>query len=106
MVRKKVISASKKGRLAELEYAKVLEDRGFIVYVVPRSNKWTKNKDIFGCFDLIATSINEFVGVQVKCNSTGGAIKQLSGFVEHPREFRKMLAVRYDDGKWKEVWVK
>lgn len=93
-----------KGKKAEKEFAQILEDRGYQVWKFSRS-RWNNYGDIFGLFDLIAVCPNEVLGVQVKCNKTGGAVKKLREWTFHPPIFKKLVAVRSDDGTWREVIV-
>jgi Holliday junction resolvase len=94
-----------KGKLAEKEFGNILEEAGYEVYLVPKSNRWVKSKDIWGMFDIIATSPGELLGVQVKCNKTDGAIKQLKDWRHHPYWLKKMVAVRHDDGTWRRILI-
>lgn len=94
---------NEKGRQAEIEFRTILEERGYETYLVPKSNRWTKEKDIWGCFDIIATSPGEMLGVQVKCNSTQGCVKVLKDWKYHPYTFKKLVAIKYDNGNWREI---
>ena len=81
------MSNRSKGQAAEREYQKILESQGYLVERVKGSSKWNKQVDIFGVFDLVGMNHKCLIGVQVKCNRTGGAIKKLKEFKFHPINF-------------------
>ena len=52
------MNTMQKGKNAEKEFAKILTERGYSVYRVPKT-RWNHVEDIFGLFDILA------------CNSDG-----------------------------------
>lgn len=98
-----------KGRIAENEYAKILEDKGYTVQKVKGTLKFNKNVDFFGIFDLIAFNKEEWLLVQVKTNQTRGFKKIFNEWLANnplPPNTSVILAVRYDrkpeNERWKE----
>ena len=90
-----------KGSKAELEYQKRLEAEGWIVERVKGSSKFSKSVDFFGIADLIALNSQGIRLVQVKSNSTAGALKKLKEWKEEsknslPQNLSLEVAVRID----------
>ena len=94
-----------KGRKAEKEYAQILIDRGYMVEIVKPSNKFG-SVDFFGIADIIALHSTGIYLIQVKSNSTAGAIKKMtqwynSNLIYLPKNIHLNVVVRMD-GKAKE----
>lgn len=102
-----------KGRRAELEFAQILKSRGYIVEITPPPQRFKKQQDFFGCFDLLSFKKDESLFVQVKSNTTQGAIKKIKAWKEAnplPEYFKFVVAVRKDGNShqeptWKEIYV-
>lgn len=102
----------KKGRRAELEYAEILRNEGYEVEIAPKGNRFSKQKDFFGHWDIIAfkkipgVNLGHWLVVQVKCNTTGGVLKKLEEAANGlPPGTDKVLAIRKDGcGRKKPVW--
>lgn len=88
-----------KGRKAELEYQKYLESRGYKVISAPKGNKFTKQKDLFGEWDLLAyIPYKHWLVVQIKSNNTGGVLKKLEKLsFELPKGTKAELVIRKDN---------
>jgi Holliday junction resolvase len=66
-----------KGRNSEKEYAQILTNEGCLVEIVKGSTKFNKSVDFFGVADLIVLDKANIKLIQVKSNSTSGAVKKL-----------------------------
>lgn len=100
----------KKGRKHELEYKKILEERGYLVSLAPTPTKWNKEVDYFGLFDGMAIKEHEKpILFQVKTNSTGGVLKKLSNFAQKYPLIDFYLIIRKTNvqkNKWREIELK
>ena len=78
----KLKRAYAKGRKGELEYQRYLEDQGYKVISAPKGNRFTKQKDLFGAWELIAYKplTDKILFIQCKTNSTGGVKKKLQEY--------------------------
>ena len=56
------------GRRAEKEVEKMLQDAGWIVWLVDNPKQWKKEQDIFGYFDICAKKGRYTKWIQVKSN--------------------------------------
>ncbi len=56
------------GRQTELKAKKLLEEDGWLVHLVDMPQKFKKNQDMFGCWDILAVKKNIFKLVQIKTN--------------------------------------
>jgi Holliday junction resolvase len=93
------MSTRSKGSRNELEYQRKLEGQGYITYRVKGATKFNKQVDIFGIADILAINDSEVLLVQVKTNSTSGALKQLKTWLEDhtvPSNVKLQVAVRKD----------
>lgn len=77
-------STRAKGRKREIQVKKLIESWGYSVDLTQMPTRWAKQQDFFGEFDLIcvkkAKSQSEYSNVllvQVKSNSTAGALKSI-----------------------------
>lgn len=105
------MNTRQKGAKAEIEYQHRLEEEGFIVERVKGSTKFAKQVDFFGIADLIALGADGIKLVQIKSNTTAGALKKLREWKEVnqnslPQNLSLEVAVRIDGGggkapKWK-----
>ena len=57
-----------KGRNAELELKKLLEDAGWYVLLTDMPKRWSKEQDFFSCFDIMAYKGKYRKYIQIKCN--------------------------------------
>lgn len=108
-----------KGRKAELEYVKILESQGYKCITAPKGNRFTKQKDLFDWWDIVAykpleilTKLEEpyciskdlifrdggnWLVIQVKSNNTSGVLKKLQEAAkELPIGTKAQLAIRID----------
>lgn len=84
-----------KGNNAQREFAKYLQSRGFQTEI--KTNTKFKHGDFFGIADIIATSKTMWLLVQVKSNSTCGALKLLKDRIpDFPKHTKFVVVVRYD----------
>lgn len=91
-----------KGRRHENEYLKILQSQGITCELVKGSSKWNKSVDFFGVGDIIGFDQRSWYIVQVKTNSTAGALKKLGALRPLvPPNTRLIVAVRFDGGEWK-----
>jgi len=104
----KIINRRQKGRRLELKARKELENLGWLVQIAPLSTRYSKEVDLFGCFDIIALKrklIFEGFGrkayagkklfIQIKHEQQRGAVKKC-------KEFRLKYLDPTDEV---EVWV-
>ena len=103
-----------KGANAEKEYERLLIDRGYLVERVKGSSKFNKSVDFFGIADLICLNSYEIKLVQVKSNSTSGAVKKLTEWYHQnkiylPQNVSIEVVVRYDnkplDKRWRIIII-
>ena len=99
-----MINPVAKGRRLELNYKKKKEAEGYICYKPIKSNRFVKQQDIFGLFDMICINKKEVLLVQVKANRKIG-VNEIRNFTEHPSSVRKILAVKKDWKEWEEFEI-
>lgn len=99
-----------KGRNAEKEFASILRKQGYLVDLVKGSTKFNKQVDFFGIGDILAINKESLLIVQVKSNTTSGAIKKLKEFkqsFDFPDFVKFQVVVRYDnkneDRRWRVI---
>jgi Holliday junction resolvase len=102
------MNTRQKGRKAENELATIYRKQGYLVDQVKGSSKFNKSVDFFGIADLLCINKKELLIVQVKSNSTAGALKKLREFKNThnlPDWVKYIVAVRLDnkdvDQRWK-----
>jgi len=92
-----------KGDKRERDAKEILENCGF--EVEKRWNRKFGSNDYFGLFDLMASREDEFRFIQVKSNSTSGALKEIrQGSAFLPSQLESFLLevwVCYDREGWK-----
>ena len=94
-----MINKHAKGMRAELEFKKILESRKFITYK-PTWNKYSKNKDIFNLFDIIAVDSKELLLVQIKSNYCPKEVKEQIKKFKVPKNIKKIIAIKVDRKGW------
>lgn len=119
------MSSRSKGRRNELAYKKLLESRGYLVYLVKMPTKFSKDQDIFKLFDGIAVknhygykiSINHNVPITKINNSTllffqikTNRKPKLEPFrlfkLAFPmKEIKIIIAIHHDHGGWEEIEI-
>ena len=101
-----------KGANAEKEAQKILQQQGYLVDRVKGSSKFNKQVDFFGIGDLNCipkkTNLDQsFLIIQVKSNTTAGAIKKIKLWrLENdiPKWVKTQVWVRYDNKSIEERW--
>ena len=97
-----MVNTVRKGRERELEYKKKKEAEGCTCFKPIKSNRFVKQQDIFGLFDLICINKKEVLLVQVKSSYYRKGINKIKEFQNHPREVKKIIATKEDRKDWVE----
>ena len=98
-----------KGRKAEIERQRILEREGYICITAPKGNRFTKQKDLFGYWDICAykplyigpdrpIEQGHWLLEQIKSNTTGGVLKKLQKVAQEelPVNTKARLVIRLD----------
>ena len=94
-----MVNTKRKGNKLELEYRQMKEAQGYSCYKSPNVRFYAV--DIFGLFDLICINKKEVLLVQVKANRIRDR-KKIQAFTNHPKEVKKIIAVKKDRQGWTE----
>lgn len=82
-----------KGNRIQLKLIKELEKLGYTVGKVENGGKFTKVKDLFGLFDLVAIGKNDVCFIQVTCNRPHTHKRYLDFSIKH--DFSRVEFLQY-----------
>lgn len=112
-MRLKIMNTKEKGRRVEIERKKYLEDKGYKVELAPIGTMFSKKKDFYRYFDVIAFNKDHFLLEQIKSNNSGGAIKLIKGsgilkLLPPNTVVRVVIHVKFKrfEKKWREIDIK
>ena len=97
-----MVNSTRKGRERELQYKKKKEGEGYICFKPTKSNRFVKQQDIFGLFDMICINKNEVLLVQVKSANYRKGILKIKEFQSHPETVKKIIATKENRKEWVE----
>ena len=90
-----MVNTRKKGQRTVLKGRKILEKQGYLTETVEKTGKYTKNKDLFNLFDLIAIKPNHTKLIQFKTN-TKPTLKPYHAFAKTYPQFHIEIWTWYD----------
>ncbi len=97
-----MVNSVRKGRERELQYKKKKEAEGYVCFKPIKSNRFVKQQDIFGLFDLICMNEFEVLLVQVKSSNYRKGIEKIKEFQKHPEAVKKIIATKENRREWVE----